>query len=562
MLACTFAFILLGGFVAVPAQQNAGMDLETRRQVEALTEQIRILHSEGRFEDVIRTADQLLAIDPDNTAAELWSSRARRRLEGEPVVIDRLIELREPTTRARPTPAPAFEATELLQDIAPVPLEPRERPSAITAPGGLTNWMLGVLVAVAVLLIVVAVIAVVRMRKSQQAAAMRLSEAVTQHGGAGGAKSPSMYDAVTQVGGENQPARDENSVMQFGSVGRTNDDDTHPHGQTPAPPPIVAKKQEQETEVDEEEPLLDPQDIPTAPNLDAESIDLGIDFSSPQKDEEEEKKESSFNSLLFTAEGDDDDTSAPPAAERQKPPTEPPATEQEDDDLTFNSLMFAGDADETQVPGGEKTGQSAKSPPPPTEQDEDLTFNSLMFAGDADETSVPGGEKTGAQPPKKDGPASEDDADLTFNSLMFGESEETQLPGSGTTKIPGEPPKEKKGADDEGDLTFNSMMFGGDETALPDPETKVGADEPDLESDTLNIGPGLFDDPEATNVLGGAQASGAERFEHQKQVGLQAMEAGDYQLAVQSFQLAQAIQPDDAEVAEKLSEAKRLRDEG
>ncbi len=472
-------FALLGLVLSpAPAQQR---NFEQDRRIEAAQEELRSLMSKRRYEEVLQRADALLALDPTNPSAVVWKEEAQRRLAAPPTperstfTESGLPRLGEGVT-ATPTPRAAPSYT-------PEPLAPREAKSAGAGVSPLILIGAGVLV---LLILVIVIFVILRARASRAEVRQALEEAVRERTGHGEA-SADVHDAVTQhsaIGGKSSavptPVADDDSVVQYGSVGQSDpetlsDRDTIPQqaeevAQQPTarlePPPTQKPEVETQQEEDDLPMSLETPAIPPEPpsssgggNEDTIALDFGGPSSAPSSEEQ------------GSAGGTED--------------------------LTFGGLMFASE-DETKKPSEQSQAQDG------------MSFNSLMFDN----------EQETRKPPE----SPEDDPNaMSFNSLMFEGADETRMPGSEAPAETGSAPAE---SDDPNAMSFNSLMFEGDETVAP------GA-EGDPAAETINLGETLplpeiagdslpEDDPEATRALPplnppeGADQANTIKIQHDK----------------------------------------------
>lgn len=562
---------LILGLVFLPilpvAAQDAGIEqidqarYEIERRIQAQIEQLRQLHSEGRYDEVVRQATALLELDPDNRAARVWLDRAneRIRLQTAPPEPDRLVRtepLVEPKVVEDPPVAPQ-QATVPPLDYEPVPLSPRQKTSALT--DNFSSLVLIALAAVAVLFVAIAIIAWLRVRASQRQLTKAIAQAEEkkaqqQHRGYPPAGGLDVHDAVTQVQPMNgdlpqtQPLDDDDSVMQFGEVGvsdETGDDYMNSYQQSPAPAPEEIADTEPaprpQSSIHEEETLLDaPKPAPVDFSEQSTSLDFSSDLfalpptkRSEEQETQDESEELNFGSMLLNQEAETIVPSGPPP---QEAPRQAENRKPEDDALSFNSLMFEGAA-ETKAPGDERKSEDTHAQ---AEDPDALTFNSLMFSG-ADETRLPGQEGTQGAAPQPE----EEAGEMTFNSMMFGSGDETVAP-PGVFSAPPAAPSADIG--DSIDETVPLMAGLGDE---------------DLER-TVPL-PGMTGSNEETLALPGydnRSDSSAAKFDREKKEGIGALTRGDYKAAVQALTVAAGLRPEDEEVTRRLEEARRLRDEG
>lgn len=399
--------------------------LERERQIEAKAAMLRTLHSQGRFEEVIVNARELLALDPSNVSATLWMDRAQARLAREGSSLPGFGDRRRTPPPSPfdegpgvgilvPTPAPLDTPS---PDPLPLPYVPT--PIAPTSSGGLLDTLLSPLVLIllgvgALIFIAVAIIAVVRMRRSQAQLQEAISEAERRRQlGA----VDDVHDAVTQVGSAGLLAagldEDEDSVMQFGEVGTSRDteSDVPP---VYAPDPVTAPPESE-----------DPDTMHLAPS---------VPESAPVVEEQRDRSYVAIPMVMMEDPVEADKASEPLSLGAYQEPSEPPAPNSA---MTFGSLMFGG-SDETAMPQG-----TPKSSPAPEQ-----SYASLMFSSEG-ETVAPGG---------KSAPAKDADPEMSYNSLMFSSADETSMPSS--------PPP------DDAEISYASLMFSdADETQVSGAQT-------------------------------------------------------------------------------------------
>lgn len=468
--------LILVALFAVPlvAQQR---DYDLERRIEAAKEEIRTLMSKGRYEEVIQRADALLLIDRTNASAIVWKDQAQRLLaapvEQHSILGDDAPKIAEAPT---PTPRPIERPT-----YTPVPLSDREKSS-----GGGLGLPVGLLIGLAVgalLFVALAVVAVMRVGSSRKRRREMEAEGVAA-GAFVSALAPSgndpetMHDAVTHVSGHARaPQADEDSVMQYGSVGRRDpetlsDQDTLSDAVTrPGVPTPMPEEEEEMPALNFPPPPPAPAPKPAAAPPAVVQRPAPVAATPPPV------------SKPVKAAPAPDPASDPIALDFRMPPPETGADAPEE--MTFGSLMFAG-AEETKAPAA-----AAK-------QDDALSFNSLMFGGDGE-----------TKPPAAD---AEDPNAMSFTSLMFKGADETQMPGA--------PPARKDDGEDPNAMSYASMMFGGDETVAPGtkpPQKKPAADPLDLLGETVQLSGGVSADDNTLelpppNSPGGSDLENTIRF--------------------------------------------------
>ncbi len=449
-------------FLAPVHSQDSSFDLD--RRIEAAQEELRSLMSKRRYEEVIQQADALLEIDPGNASAVVWKAQARKLLAAPPAPEKSTISpsglpiVGEGTV---PTPVPR-EAPK----YEPIPLAPQ---TATSSGGGIPLYILvGVIVFVAIVLIGV-IVAIMKARASREHVREELEEAVREHT-AHGEPRQDVHDAVTQVSGvagAPTPPLDDDSVLQYGSVGKR-DPETLSDRETLEERGTAEQKTEQLGAVNERDTVTEEDD---EPSLSFTPLPTAPPSSGGNSDDGEDTIALDFGQA---------DISAP---EVRAPEVKAPDVSGSDPtaDLTFGGLMFASE-DETKKPAeGEKTKDA-------------VSFDSLLFDQEQ-ETAPP--EKT---------PGDDPDA-MSFNSLMFEGAEETRMPGQAPPADTRQAPPEE---DDPNAMSFNSVMFEGDETVAPG-QAKAGSSnaERDPLGETLPLTGGLSfggedptaDDPDATRAL-------------------------------------------------------------
>lgn len=445
--------------------------LERERQIEAKAAMLRTLHSQGRFEEVIVNARELLALDPNNVSATLWMDRAQARLAREgssvPGFGDR---------RRTPPPSPFDEGPGVgtvvptparvdTPQTDPVPLPYVPTPITPASSGGLLDTLLSPLVLIllgvgAVIFIGVAIFAVVRMRRSQAQLQAAIQDAERRRQASA---VNDVHDAITQVGGAGMmtagPNADEDSVMQFGEVGTSRDNESDV-------PPVYAP-----------DPVTSP---PEQDDPDTMHLTPSAPGNAPVIEEQRDRSYVAIPMVMMEEPVPGDKESEPLALGAYQEPAESPSP---DSDMTFGSLMFGG-SDETAMP------QAAPKSPAQPEQ----SYASLMFSGEG-ETVAPSG---------KPAPAAPADPEMSYNSLMFSAADETRMPAP---SVPSSPPP------DDAEISYASLMFSdADETQMSGAQTVLdmsgertvldtsGAGQPPAgldETIRLDVGlePGLADDP-------------------------------------------------------------------
>lgn len=169
-------------------------------------------------------------------------------------------------------------------------------------------------------------------------------------------------------------------------------------------------------------------------------------------DQVETSPELAFGEL--TLDDDKDDTQQPEAKEASQTGNE-----------SFSQVMF-GDEDETKAPENQEEDIDPN----------EMSFNSMMFGGD-DDTKTPPPSQELQKKSKEDSidiNAFEEDGDEendnTFSSVMFGSDDETVAPGMG-------PDSDKKNDQSQGGESFSDVMFDqSDETVAP---PGIGSAKPD-----------------------------------------------------------------------------------
>jgi hypothetical protein len=478
--------LLLLVFTAVAVGQDFNQDaarLERERQIEAKTALLRTLHTQGRYEEVVATARELLALDPENMSATVWLDRAQVKIETEGSSFPgfgtgtRPSDVAPPDPFAGPdevqavaTPAATPEATpEAIPapTFVPAPLAPRKKESALSSL--LSPMVLIIVGVVALLLILISFFAVVRMKKSQRQLQQAIEEEERKR--AAQPRDRDLHDAVTQYSALDAPTdqhqaslADDDSVMQFGEVGTsrdTADEDTLNFGRERQQDPTAAVDEDKDTL------HLASQQAPGAKQDEDDGL-FSIPFTPPEEDEKPapapaaDPASSGGDTISLGSFSDPD----PQAETKLSQPSE-------GSDVSFSSLMF------------DPSGETKQSAPPPEEKE---SFTNVMFGG-AEETLAPGASGAGGQ----------DDQEMTYNSLMFSGEGETQMPGLG----PGTPPLPPAEKDDP--QSYTSLMFSGaDETVMGDAPTSMEPGGSDLEKaldETIRIDAGLGSDNSADQTI-------------------------------------------------------------
>ncbi|MBI5154457.1 hypothetical protein HZA57_04395 [Candidatus Poribacteria bacterium] len=592
--------ILLGAAFLVAVSRFAGAQGETaeqdrfavEREIESTKEKIRQLYAEGQFEEVVKSADHLLTLEPDNKTAILWKDLAERKLLSRPsddaswrglgasiraseiprAKDDVPYEYESPITVPTPMPAATPAAPGGGSGTPSSPL------TRLSTGGLLPRWALLAIAGVAGAAVLVALVAWVRLRASRRKLDEALSSArskrdtsrdrtksladmqtAVQEGetrevtgvepltDALTADEQTMSDEVTDVIKGLNIGPDEESVFEYGGVGMPDMDTRGPEPVVPSLGSFAPSEKEETSPAKADSQYSDVEEVEGDTFREVGSTEIQL----PGLGKAEPPKVDSLGSAPLESRG--------PAAAQTGGTT---------GGASFNSVMFA--EDETLKPREEPIPAESGS-----ETKGGASFDSLMFDQEA-ETRMPGAEPTAKAP---DQTSAEDPNALSYNSLMFNAADETKM---GSTSAPKKSPKDN---DDMTNTSFSNeyqnLMFGqGSE------ETKgVGTPEkaPDFLEGSISLDGGLdlaagegigdqtlplapapsaADEQEVTIKLepGEANRTPDEMFLHQKTAGLKALGQGDYVRAVQCLSLAATLNPGDAEVGSKLREARKLRD--
>lgn len=593
---------LIAAFVLVPPMADPGRlaaqgteDLsgdttrEAQRQVEALMDRMRALYAQGRYNEAIDVANQIMSADPENKIAYLFKDMSERRLlEGRtspPVVSSQTVPV------ARPTPRP-------VEYVPPPVIVPRKR-SAFSLKSIKDNpVVLTIIIVVAVLILVAVVLGVIVMRRSRDKAiggARRdgLTDMPTQ--------KSALTDVPTRKGVSDMPTA--KGLADMPTARGMADMQTRQDGaggglyglQEPAPAPPPPRKEPVQTGMSpliSDDEVRRPQFAPApalAPPPAAEPVEAA---SSPESKSylNLDLSDSQVSDVEATAHGRMAGTGAPPFApttsagpskskesrsmplppmnapvdiapqgppDTQPPPVSltPPVDIAGDDPFAAPAPLFEAGGDDSfaapppsalgppsgivAVPHIMKPAAPAPAPVPADEKTVDpaISFNSLMFGAAPDPPSAVG---VPAAPAKKDAPVEDDNMSKTsfnrqFDEVMMG-------PGTEQTGI----------ALDLGPAAESSK----DKTqAVPSPKKSAqAAPQQDLDM-TVEIEP-VTAKPQSAGL---GSASSSSMFTRQFESGKAAFQAGDFSKAVQCLSVAATLRPTDMEVRQLLDEARKRR---
>ena len=584
--------LILSSLVPSLAPAQAALGEQDRfaraREVDATKEQIRRLFAEGRYEDVIKAADHLLTLDPDNQQAVFWKDLGERKImtgdtppsifagsgDATPVPMLRAEELID---RSRQNSAASGSAQSPTQKA-----DSRPRSSYRSRRQLPMGVILGLVVGVVVLL-AIAIIAWIMFRSArrrlqtalQQVRLSRnLDQEATVHSGgmadqpthvAGGGEDE--QTSVTHHGfgfgqADEQTVAEQGDIMSSLSVGPDEESRFDAGGGGVGFPdgPTLHEEGEdlplQFSPVEDEKPdfasgesqIGDVQEVEgdTFASLATQDEDESISLGGGEPPEEEDENSKSYNSLMFAG----DETKLPESAPEEQSQAEP----EDASSMSYNSLMFAEETKMPQAPPPEESQASL-------EDTNALSYNSLMF--DGDESKMPQAEQ----------PAEAEDPSMSYNSLMF-PGEETVMPDEKNT-----PAKAQQGEDrSSSSADYENMMFGEGSEQTKDLEEPVDASlydtikiEGGLSLGGISLGDPSIDETipqdrgsvsgeEVTMQLPGRGDSDPQQtFANQKNAGKQALTKGNYSRAVECLSVAASLRPGDQEVSKMLDEAKRKR---
>ncbi len=565
--------------------------LESQRQVEQLMDRMRALYAQGRYNEAIDVANQVMAADPENKIAFLFKDLSERRLlEGRtspPVATTQAT----PVARAAPPP---------IEYVPPPVIVPRKRSSMSLKSIKDNPVVLTIVIVVAVLLVVAAVLGVVVMRRGRDRAIGGtrrdgLTDMPTQ-------KASSLTDLPTRKGLADMPTAKGMADMPTARGGVADMQTRQDAGgglytmQEPAPPapPPPARKEPAPTPVStlvSDDEVRRPQFAPAPALTPPPPAEPAPASSSPESKSylNLDLSDSQVSDIEATAHGRMAGTGAPPfapapsqgapkakesrsmalppivpaaeVAPQGPPDTQPPPMSQAppvditgDDPFAAPAPLFDAGGDDSfaapppvalgppsgivPVPAAVRTPAAAASSVPPDEKTVDpaISFNSLMFGAPPDPPSAIGVPPAPAKPaPVEDDNMSKTSFNRQFDEVMMG-------PGTEQTGIA---------------LDLGPAAAKEKTQAMPSPaKGAASAQQPQQDLDmTVEIEP-VTAKPQSAGL---GSASSSSMFTRQFESGKAAFNAGDYSKAVQCLSVAATLRPTDMEVRQLLDEARKRR---
>ena len=597
LAACT---LFMG--LAVPVVLHAQETPQATPIVERVSnqERLRRLYAEGKYQEVILLADEVLQGDSMNPSAIFYKDRSEKRIASGDLAPPSSPGTGGIINEGAPI-APISDTT-----VAPVPLAPRQRGYS-PGLGSLISAQMLIMIGISlgVILLILAMLLLWRSRRSAAAVplagANSMSKAAGPMGGialanpkmaplpglsAGSGRMPAFSGLI----GDMPTARSGSLSAPLPDMPTNAMGDSNTSGGRLSPDPVTSAdpKTRPNSIADQTSVNIGSLDqttnrsnqLPPLPAAAAvaiegmalnirkekEASDLGIDYSetdspmvqSQAADIRETNQPLNMTPATAFPQITSPATSAAPARSPYEmdtfatplalPPAAPAQTPRSIDPRTgFDIAMPA-------------TGQFPSAPvrstqPAPDATSADaLSFNSAMFGAPPAPTKMP------------DPGATNDPLAASFNSLMFG--------GDQTKAVPGIP--KPSAAQNSDDLTansfnkeFNNVMFGSgsDETRAPGGKLPVPAaldpfaappappTAASLGADTLAFAPA------GITALPAADASvpKASMFDRQRDAGREAFDKGDFAKAVQCLSVAASLKPGDKEVRDMLEEARKRR---
>lgn len=572
--------------------------LEEKRRSKELLDRMNALYAQGRYNESIDVANEILAVDPGNGIAYLFKSRAETRImEGRtaPPAVTNL-----PTPAPRPTPEP----------YVPPPVQPTVRKSSFRMSDIKDNPVLmGIVIVLAVLVVVAIVLGIYVMRRPKEEPVYATAQKK------GGGKKGSMTDMPTQKSSmlSDMPTRSGLSDLPTGGV-MMSDRPTKrgladmPTASEPVyanrPAPTAAEPHPSAQPMNE--PLVSDDEIPRpvmkhAPPAAAPVVTTPASSTPPVAEPEEEFR-SSINLDLSDSQVDDIQATG---HGRMDAPAAPPFTPTGSKSTSSRSMALPPIAGAAAA--GAAAGFAAAPPPdtatgapPISEGDTVMPARGsvpLFVGGDDDPFAAPPPSLASAPPPKKPTPGKppasipapkssaevpkDEPTGLSYNSLMFGGDAPPSLASAPPPKKAPEPAPAPVEEDEMSKTSFNRqfnevmMGPGAEKTGIHiDMSGPSGGDDappagtepthipmkasakPSLELDaTQQIEPVTA----APNPAAVGGASSSSMFQRQLEAGKAAYNGGDYAKAVQCLSVAATLRPTDMEVRQLLDEARKKR---
>lgn len=587
--------------------------LEEKRRSTELRERMTALYAQGRYNEAIDVANEILNLDPENGIAYLYKNMAETRImEGRtaPPVVTNL-----PTPAPRPTPEP----------YVPPPVQPTVRKSSFSMSDIKDNPVLmGIVIVLGVLVLVAIVLGIYVMRRPKEEPVY--ATAAKKPGG----KKGSMTDMPTQKGSSmlsDMPTRGGLADMPTGGSladmptgGRPIDRPTKrgladmPTASEPvyANRPAPAAADPHPSVHHTNEPLVSDDEIPRpvmkhSPPV--APVAVVAASSTPPAPEPDDELKSSISLDLSDSQVDDIQATGHGPMDAPAAPPFTPTGSKSTGSRSMPLPPIAGAA-----AAGAAAGFAAAPPPdtatgapPLSEGDTVLPAKPgsvpLFVGGDDDPFAAPPPSLASAPPAKRPAPGKpptsipapasstgvqkDEPTGLSYNSLMFGGDAPPSLAGAPKppAKQPAKPPASvPEPVEDPDNLTktsfnrqFNEVMMGpgaektgihidmsapsgeGDAPPAGSEPTHIPAKvsaKPALELDaTQQIEP-VTAAPNPAQVGG---ASSSSMFQRQLEAGKAAFNGGDFAKAVQCLSVAATLRPTDMEVRALLDEARKKR---
>ncbi len=374
LLAGLLAILLAGAFALPEPVQAQGSD-----EIQEMQDDLRRMFARGEYEQLIESADDLLAIDPGNRAATFYRSRAETRIargDLEPPAAGADLLRTRPSTAGREE---AREATERLIEPPP-PLEPRRPATGTTMLGNLlADYREHIMVGAGILLALLILLFVWLWRRSR-------SEPAPAAAGGGGVPLSDMPTQVQRPTERKQPAvrrstrevRKPKKEVAPPKEAEEPREETEEKEPTPPPPPTEPTAKKEQKKKEEELPQAPPpsdslvledylqKDEEKKDKEDEIGSSLGIDYSETEQlkpeglkhesigGDKEEDEEKTYHSLMFGAEGDKDEEKKP------EPDKDKEELSKSQFDDQFANMMFGSGAEETvqSSPGEQEPGET------------------------------------------------------------------------------------------------------------------------------------------------------------------------------------------------------------
>lgn len=575
-LLLTLVLITPAHLSAQPQSDDASQqtDLSRRRRVLLLQERLRLLYSQGQYEEVVDEARTLLQIDPGDKTAYLLKDLAEQRLAAgdteppsQPGNISSLppgitledtgyqeILDRAPTPAPRPTDA-AAPGTEPGEQAAAETDGPK-KVDLMTALYGESRGQerakpFNMVLFFSTLAGLIAVITlagggIVWMR------AKDLAPAETAATAASVGRAMPLEDMPTAQHGS-QAAQSE-MPTQPGQY----EEQEPMHDMVTRPDIAASSPEEEEEEEQQPEPALNTEQMDA---LASETIDAPIQIDKAPQEPREEKE--GVGSMGIDYSGTDDalfsQSQALDVTATQSSPFDEAPEERVDDGQPDTSDSVQLDLEEfesqskQQEPEQQATTGDAFAPdiaPPATEPASGIALGQeeeKEQPASSEETAFDDDVLDIAPPAGAPGSAGQE---KSYNSLMFG-MEDEQQPATQDEKEPVE--ELTTGSFNE---QFSDVMFGAGAE-----ETRIPGEKEEKEEDADEMDQTVRIEPPAS----GGEASGTPKpsmFERQRDAGKQALDAKDYARAVQCLSVAASLKPGDKDVRTLLEEARQKRRSG